>query len=503
MAAGAMVQLAASSGKIDTSDQLQMVEAYGKVFIANGENLKVADFQNTKIATADLGSHAPDRGNELTGGTSGAKMIVDYITALTGATTIYGYRTTTATFSAGETVTGTDDDGNAISFAMTAADEVAPPHWYDWTVYGGSADYGTMPNQAYLVWTSGGRLMLSGDRDYPHQIRASAIAFPWDFNVNRTTATRAVAIGTGSAGAIGDVVRAGIPAGDGYVYVGCASSIHVIIGNPADGGQIIPVDHTVGMFDGTSWCLDGDGNLYFYGTGGVYRLPKGARNVENLSRTPLPNLIQDEAADPSTHRITMGYDADRGGIKIAVTVLATGVGSYYWFDLQTNAFCPEAHQTDHGIYSMFYYDANDPDNKALLMGCKDGYIRIHDDDADDDDGSAIDSYVWFGPIELGTNGREGSLGNIRATLAGGAGGGSAADSDDVTFSVYADESAEDIIETMDEASPTPQFGGTFNLANTRRGNRRRQSARGTYGAIKLGNSSNNETWGLEKLIVGE
>jgi len=54
VAAGTMTQLAASDGDIDTSDQLNIFEAYGKVFVVNGSNLKVADFINVKITTTDI-----------------------------------------------------------------------------------------------------------------------------------------------------------------------------------------------------------------------------------------------------------------------------------------------------------------------------------------------------------------------------------------------------------------------------------------------------------------
>lgn len=501
VAAGDMVKLVASDGDIDTSDTCHIFSAYGKAFVVNGENLKVADFQNVKLTTADVGANPPDFQTILKGGTSGAGMVVDYITTLSGACTVYGYRTTEETFANAETVTGTDDDGNAISFALSAA-EVAPPHWYDWTPYGNSSDYGALPDRAYIGCVNGGRCMLSGDRNYPHQIRTSAIGNPWDWNVSRTAPTRAMAIGAGAAGAIGDIVRALIPARDNHLFIGCANSVHLLNGNPADGGQLFAVDKTVGIFDATSWCFDGDNNLYFWGTGGIYKLSKGAVTLESMTRQPLPKLIQDEAADPSTHRITMGYDPDRVGIKICITKLADGTSSNYWYDLQTGGFFPDAHQEAHGVYSMFFYDANDVDYKALLMGCKDGYIRVHDDDADDDDGSAIDSYVWFGPLPFGENYGEGSISNLRATLTGGASGGSAADSNSVAFGVYASESAEDVIELMDDAGAVPEFGGTFSMANTRRQKRRRQKARGRYGAIKLGNSANDETWGLEKLHVG-
>jgi len=90
MAAGTMVELVAARDDIDTTKALWAFELYGKVFVVNGTNRKVADFINVKITTTDVGAHPPDFQTVLTGGTSGAKMIVDYITSLSGAATIYG-----------------------------------------------------------------------------------------------------------------------------------------------------------------------------------------------------------------------------------------------------------------------------------------------------------------------------------------------------------------------------------------------------------------------------
>lgn len=495
MAAGDMVVLAASVGDIDTSEPLQVAEAYGKVFIANGENLKVVDFQNTKITTTDVGAHPPDRGNILVGGTSGANMVVDYITALTGACTIYGYRITKETFT-NETVTGTDDDGNAISFTGTA--EVAPPHWYDWTVYGNNEDlYGKMPDQAYLIATSGGRLVLSGNRAYPHQCPASAAGNPWDWNPYRTTSDRAVPIGTGQAGAIGDIVRALIPMRDGQLVIGCANSMHAVIDNPAYGGQIIAMDRAIGIFDGTSWCQDRDGNLYFFGAGGVHKIARGSLVVESISAGPLPNLVADEGADPTTHRITMGYDPVRVGIKLSIVLLADGSSSNYWIDLQTGGFFPDTFDNAHGAYSMFYYNANDPDDKGLLIGCTDGYIRVHDDAENSDDATvAIDSYVTFGPLPLAEDGKDGSIAAFDMVLAGGATG----DCDAVTAEVWTEDVAETVLEDL-AAGTSPQLAMTFAGPGRSRGAKRRRGVRGAYAGIKIGNDNLDETWGMEKVLL--
>lgn len=497
MGAGEWVELTAASGTIDTTDQLEIFSAFGKTFFVNGANRKVMDHQNTKITTLNVGANPPDRGNILTGGTSGAQMVVDYITTTSGACTIYGWKTTTADFGA-ETVTGTDDDGNAISFTGTA--EVAPPHWYDWTVYGGdTANYGTMPAKAYLGALSGGRCVLSGNPSYPHQCPASAAGNPWDWNIYQTTADRAVLIGTGASGTIGDITRALIPVRDGQLVIGCATSIHILIGNPADGGQMVDLNG-VGIFGAHSWCLDADGNLYFWGTGGIYRLAKGSAQLENISQTVMPDLIDDIGADPSTHRVTLGYDFARVGIKICITLLANGSSTNYWLDLKTLGFFPDSHANTHGVYSQFYYDANDPDYKGLLLGCKDGYVRVHDDAEANDDGAAIDSYVCFGPIPSAEDGRDGSISGIDVTLAGGASGGSEADSNNATLKVYADDVAETVVEQL-EANGAPKVAAAFAGPGRKSGGKCRRSVRGAYAGIRIGNNTVSQTWGMEKIQI--
>ncbi len=496
--AGDWTELTTTGNAIDTSDRLMMFEAYGKVFVVNGAKLKVADFQNTKIATANIGANPPDRGNVLIDGTSGAQMVVDYITAIAGVCTVYGYRITTTTFGNGNTVTGTDDDGNAISFTMSGA-ETAPPHWYNWTVYGNdTTNYGTMPAKAYVGCLSGGRCILSGNPGYPHQAPTSAAGNPWDWNIYRTTSNRATVIGSGASGQIGDVVRALIPARDGQLIIGCANSFHIMIDNPAYGGQMVDIIG-IGIFDATSWCFDGDGNLYFWGTGGIYRLVKGAAQVENITAVSLPNLISDTAADPSTHRITMGFDGIRQGIKICITLLTDGSSTNYWLDLKTGGLFPDTHVSNHGVYSQFQYDANGPTYKGLLLGCADGYVRVHDDTAENDDSTAIDSYVCFGPLPLAEDGRDGSLEAFDLILAGGASG-SLVDSNNATVQVWAEDVAETLLERLN-AGTSPKLSVTFTGPGRARGAKRRRGVRGAYAGIKVGNSTVDQTWGMEKILL--
>jgi hypothetical protein len=501
-AAGTMSQLADSELDIDTADFLTIAEAYGKIFVANGSNLKVADFQNTKIATTDVGSHPPDFGTVLTGGTSGAEMVVDYITSTTAdaACTIYGKRTTTATFSAAETVTGTDDDDNSISFTTSAA-ETAPPHWYDWTVYGNDSSFGTMPDKANLVCRYRGRPVLSGNEAYPNQWYMAKVGNPWNWVYSTTDPLTAVAGNNTDAGLVGDTVTALIPYGDDFLIFGCAGSVYLLDGDPAFGGSLDKVADFTGIYGAKAWCKDAQDNLYFFGSNGLYMMQGGRSKPQNISELHLPNLISDWSPDQSTKRIILSYDPDRNGILISITTLTDGTNLNYFYNLKTEGFYPDTFPTACGIFSSYYYEATNSTYKGLLVGSNDGYIREFLDTAKNDDSgasdTAISSYVTLSPMPMSEDlDRYGKLQTLTFELAGGASSGAYSDTDGVTYALYKGNDAETIIEDIIDGA-TAFTSGT--LTGTGRKNKIRPRMRSTNLGMKLYNSTASQTWAINKI----
>ena len=503
MAYGEMTQLAASVGDINTADNLNMVESYGKAIIVNGANKKVADFINSKLATADVGANPPDFGSILTGGSSAAEMRVDFITTLSGACVIYGYRSTDATFTTGETVTGLDDDGNAISFVISA-DEAEGPFWYDLDTYGSSDTYGEIPDRLYLAAMYLGRLYTAGDPVYPHQWYATRQGNTWDWLFNVNDVQSACTGGDVAIGVIQDMIRALVPSGIDYLLFGCANSIYAMVGDPTQGGAMQKVSTDVGMFGAQSWCFDDNNQLYFYGTGGIYRVRRDLTGVELMTQYVLPKIIKDEAADPSTHRITMAYDFERHGLAISIVNLTTRVNSSYWYEKRTDAFYPEQYPTACSPFSMLYHHAATPSYRGLLYGCSDGYIRTFDEtQANDDIGGteeAIDSYVTLGPFALSEDmGGEGIVGNVWGIVGGGATGGSQTDSSNVTYYVYVGDSPEDVMEKV--AAGTHKISGTLYAPGYKRGKKQRKTARGKYAAIRFRNNTLSQSWAFEEVEV--
>ncbi len=508
---GTMIKLDASDGNIDTSDKLTMFEAYSKVFIVNGANLKVADFINTKLTSnSEITTYLPVHGDLLVQDQTGgdlAYMVVDFISAWAGGThLIYGY----AYYAGDATAFTTAHDvknanGDTVIGSANLTTVTASPHFYAWTVYNGDEDtYGTMPNKAYLGCLYRGRGVISGDPEHPHQWSMTRQGNLWDFNYAKNDAQTAVAGSNADMGELGDIVATLIPYKDDYLVFGCASQIWFAAGDPAAGGSLNELDLTTGMYSGTSWCIDNAGNLYFWGTNGVYKTTIPGV-PENISRLHLPRLVASEDVNPATHRITLAYDRRRTGIIICITKLLDGTNSNYFYDLVTNGFFPETYPTECGVYSAFYYAANDVDFSGLLLGSKDGYVRIFDDDSKsdilgDDSTNAINAYCTWGPLKLAQDEDYfGLISALEVITAGGASDGSQADSDNVSYNIFVADTAEEILEKL-YANTDYRIAGTITAPGRPKGAKIRKRIRGMYLGIRLWNSTVAETWAINKII---
>jgi hypothetical protein len=496
VANGTMVQIAASIGDVDTTDNLSMFAAYGKAVILNGAKLKIADFSNAKITTASIGTNPPDFETVLTGATSGASMAVDYLSSLSGAAIIRGKRTTTALFSSGETVTGIDDDGNAISFVTDSA-ESDGLKWYNYITFGNSVSFGSLPSKAYIGCLHLGRIFLSGNPDFPNQWYASRQGNMWDWLYNQEDAQSACTGADVEMGAVQDIIRALISYDNDYLLFGCHGSIYALLGDPMQGGSMKRVSDKVGVFESRSWCFDEDRNLYFVGPGGLYRIAKGLTGIENLTQFSLPSLIHEEQVDPSTHRILLAFDTKRHGILVSIVTISTSANSCYWYDIRAGSFMPESYPAQCAAYSMEYYDSVVIDQRELLIGSTDGYIRRFDETKKDDDigalDSAIDSYVTFGPFPMGeTPADDGIVGCVYGVMAG-------TGSSSVTYYTYVGDSPEDVMNKV--TADTYSVSGLVQATGLQRGAKQRRMARGKWGAIRLRSNTAGQTWGMEAIEV--
>jgi len=506
-----MSELTAANGAVECILPLEAIEAYQKLFIVNGTNKKVIDAVNTKINTADAGANPCTFGMTLTGGTSGAQMIVDYVDGVTdnAAANVYGYRTTTATFSSGETVTGTNSAGNAVSFVTSAAETApTPPHWYNWTVFGNdTTNYGTMPSSSSLIALYRGRIVFNDDlRPQAWYMTKVGNPFKIKYDYANDGDLSGLSFANNLVGVLGDILTALIAYKDDLLIFGCANSIWLLVGDPLASGQLAQITDTTGIWGSRAWCIDDKRNLYFFGNDGVYRMPisETTSPPENISKTQLPELVKDWDLDKSLHRVKLSFDPVNYGILVTKTTLADGTCEGYWYDLTAKGWFPESYPPSCGIFSSYFYPAIDETYRKFLVGCNDGYIREFDwstkNDATTSSTTAINSYLSIIKPLTNDDSKEGLLQSMNVVLAGGASSGAFADTDALSYALYKGNDAETVLEDIIDDTATAFAFQSGTWTGTGEKDRIRPRMKGTYMGLKLYNSTASQTFAIEKLF---
>jgi hypothetical protein len=155
------------------------------------------------------------------------------------------------------------------------------------------------------------------------------------------------------------------------------------------------------------------------------------------------------------------------------------------------------------IYSMVAHNDTNPDNSALLLGGKDGFIRKEDDATKDDKGTSTDltitSEVLLPVIPAGRdNSSKGKILSTTVITSGGASGGSSADTDGVTVGFYKADTVEEVVEDVRD-------GNTADYSQTITGGghtgRIKKKIVGRAIGIKLSNSTAAQSWSVEAVDV--
>jgi hypothetical protein len=324
---------------------------------------------------------------------------------------------TVKTFSEGEYESVTDGS-NALSFGAQVifssqsginlyfADGVSEK-FYDstlrsvrtWTPTAGSLPTDLLGNRPRLICTWRGRIVLSGLRRDPQNWFMSAVNDPLDFDYAPTspTPTQAVAGNNSSAGQPGDLISCLLPYTDDVLLFGGDHSIWALTGDPMAGGQIDLVTSTIGMAWGRPFCMDPQGVIYFFGSrGGVYRMAPNAQPVRISQK--INDRLRD--VDVGSTLVRMAWDDFCQGLYLFLTPLDSEeqTTNYFW-DSRQDAWWPDAFgNADHNPRAVHVYDGDLPDDRVMLLGSYDGYLRYFEPTSASDDGETIASSVTLGPI---------------------------------------------------------------------------------------------------------
>lgn len=275
-----------------------------------------------------------------------------------------------------------------------------------------SVSEGTYPAGCRLIARYRDRIVLAGDPVSPHLWYMSRQGNAQDFNYGASDldVQRAVAGQSSDAGAIGDAITALIPHSDDYLVVGCASSLWVIRGDPAYGGQIDALSRTVGVVGPDAWAAAPDGGTWFVAPNGVYVIPPGAQGLP----IPVSKRLPQEFQILGGRDVQCSWDHQAEGLRIFID--GYGAQGAHWL-VKDGAFWPLTIPYTQEPTALLSLPPRPLLDGPLLLGGRDGAVRRFEPLAPTDDGVAFNSSVTIGPFRLaGSEGQDGMISTVRTAL---------------------------------------------------------------------------------------
>ena len=391
-------------------------------------------------------------------------------------TTSFGVFPITALASGSLTITG-GYDATSLSFRVERAPKIYNPVADNLSNWIATTGLGSVPAGCRLVVRYRDRLVLAGDPLDPNEYYMSRQGDPLDFLFSEIDVGAAVKGSNSDAGRVGDPITAMMTYSDDYLFFGGRSSLWLMRGDPAAGGRVDNVSHTIGVLSAKSWCHGPKGELIWLSRDGMYQSNPECMSCEpiSISREKLPRELIDINPDLTT--VTMEFDVRDRCVHIFLTPINATTGVRHWcYDWTYKAFFPITFaSTDHYPTVIKRLDAADAEDCCVLMGGFGGGVRRFSWTSGCDDDATLSSYVDIGPMGLGSSGyHEGQVEQMAITMAEASGS--------VTWAVYASGSAEEVVaSTTNPSTGTFTGGGQTTVYPMRRGGAWRLRFTGTTG----------------------
>lgn len=351
-----------------------------------------------------------------------------------------------------------------------------------------TASAGTAPTGCYIVAIYRDRLFVSDGNNF--FASRSGDHLDWDYTAgDRASAFAGNALATAR---LGDAITSLMPQSNDNLIVGCSRSIYQIKGDPADGGSIEMLTQGAGVFGSEAWCQDDGGAIYFVGNSGLYRIGLGGGPIESLSQGKFSSFF--DALDDTSYQVQLRYDRKRKLLYCFVTKKATAASVHFVYDLRQQAFFKWQFPTSHGPTSSIVYDGRENDDYYVLLGGRDGKVRKLDPAALNDDGTAISSYVFIGPVEPNGPAMESKVIALDVTLG-------------ESWSGITDSDWNMNVELQMASDPynayaNPEESKAF-TAYSAPGIQDRQACRvaAEWGFLKVYNSTQSKTWSMDRAVI--
>lgn len=264
-----------------------------------------------------------------------------------------------------------------------------------WTATAGSLP-GSAGTRCRLITLWRDRIVLSGLIDDPRNWFMTAVGEYSNFDYAPATPLATQAVSGTAGGLVGDVITGLIPYSKDILIFLCDHSIHRMVGDPMDGGTIEEISSTIGGAFGKAWCKSPEGTVYFFSNSGT---------VMALAPDSMPISISQQIhgeirnTDPNANIITMEWNNRSRTVHLFITPIDGSAAVHWVWDHRLHAWFSDSYgNNNYNPFAIHTLDGDDANDRVLLIGGQDGYIRYVNESATKDDAKDIESEVWLGPL---------------------------------------------------------------------------------------------------------
>lgn len=316
---------------------------------------------------------------------------------------------------------------------------------------------GEIPKRPQFIARSANRIFLGGFKDFPERAVACTAgdAFGWDFDPpgESPLATAAWRSDLSPLGDSPDVMTGMMAARDDLLYILGARNVFLVRGDPLQGGRFDQVTKGVGGAYGRASCVTPDGRFWWItNEAELYFMPIGASEgyARNVSFS-ISKRLQD-AIDFSVSRPELVYDPRMKRLHVYLFPVGVGNTLVRHFVVSLLGQQPRFWEESYGLAGIqptaaYVRDGDTGNDRRMLYGSRDGYVREWSASAASDDGTRIDSEFLIGPLHDPASGDEAIVENVRVQLARAQGG--------ARVELYATDEPEDLGDAVDSASLLP------------------------------------------------
>lgn len=258
---------------------------------------------------------------------------------------------------------------------------------------------------ATIICVYRGRIWLAGMPEDPQNIFACAVNQPLDWDTGAADIPgnfgKAFGFTPAQIGKIGQPVTCLVRSTRNSLVIGCNNSTWELIGDPSTQlPELTEILNKAGISGKDAATSIAEGRLVVHTTAGAYLLPALGGPIP-ISSPVLTEGINIDREDLADYIVQVRRDPQRDQVYFFLTRReADGTATHVTYDERVGGYNPQQGGWEPDDYAeRFGPTASTPEpyQGQVVLGTRNGYLMVHDDDLNQDDGETV---TWRVPLSL-------------------------------------------------------------------------------------------------------